>query len=466
MTSSGTAVANLLPAVVEASQSNVPLLLLTADRPFEMRETGANQTIDQVKIFGNYTRWDCDIEAPYDDTAAKTAVQTIDEAVQATCATPSGPVHLNCQFREPLAPQKQSFNHSTCMNGLETWETSDRTLEECVAAPQFNNNGAATPLDPTLQQLLATVRGARRGLLVIGELVDPEDVAAAVQIAQLLGWPVAADVLSGLRVGARPPQGPPFNLISHFDHLLLDPMHWEYFKPDVVLQLGGHLVSKRVAQFLEWCAAPTDGAKPTPWLFVSRAPLRQDQGPLVTLRFKSSVPALLAALENESTSESTSRQGVARSAALQQSQYSQVLTALDRDASAAVDSALAQFLELTEPAVARVLSQELPLGEGLFIGNSMPIRDLDMYGIPAAVPSQSGTMMFDTSLVEFQGVVHSGLGAPVAANRGASGIDGVLSTAAGFADGLQRGTTLVVGDISFLHDVNGLNLLRSGEWNK
>lgn len=104
ITSSGTAVANLLPAVVEASQSNIPLLLITADRPSEMRDSGANQTIDQVKIFGGYTRWAVDVPPPDPAVPVRALLTTTDAAVRFATGTPAGPVHLNCQFREPLAP--------------------------------------------------------------------------------------------------------------------------------------------------------------------------------------------------------------------------------------------------------------------------------------------------------------------------------------------------------------------------
>ncbi len=104
ITSSGTAVANLLPAVVEASQSNIPMLLVTADRPGEMRDTGANQTIDQVKIFGGYTRWDVDLPPPDHVVPLRALLTTTDAALRFATGTPPGPVHINCQFREPLAP--------------------------------------------------------------------------------------------------------------------------------------------------------------------------------------------------------------------------------------------------------------------------------------------------------------------------------------------------------------------------
>ncbi len=491
VTSSGTAVANLFPAVVEASQSHVPMLLLTADRPFELRETGANQTIDQVNIFGNYTRWDCDLEAPLEGTtSAMDAVEKVGEAVRAACAThalPAGPVHLNCQFREPLAPKEEQFESFKCLDGITDWETSQKPLETLLLSSKTSSNGAGKSLkllksdaaalsgnnsDNDMAALLSAAGKARRGLLVIGELIQPQDVAAIVQLSQALGWPIAADVLSGIRVGARPPLGPPLKLISHFDHFLLDSTHWKTLKPDVVLQIGGHLTSKRIAQFLEWCCSSESstrattaaaGVAKTSWLFVSRAPLRQDQGPNVSLRVKATVPELLSAFQQQ---KDFLCQPAVASTNTEQTAYSQLLQKLDTEASTAIDTALSEFYELTEPAVARVLSQELPPGEGLFIGNSMPIRDLDMYGMPAKREMHAEVVETNQkgASTEWspQGVVQAGVGAPVAANRGASGIDGVLSTAAGFADGLQRGTTLVVGDISFLHDVNGLNLLRSG----
>ncbi|KAG7671813.1 putative Protein PHYLLO, chloroplastic [Nannochloris sp. 'desiccata'] len=480
VTSSGTAVANLLPAVVEASQSHVPMLLLTADRPFELRETGANQTIDQVNIFGSYTRWDCDLEAPLQSTPAMRAVEKVGEAVRAACAThavPAGPVHLNCQFREPLAPKEEEFESFHCLKGINDWEKSQMPFETLSLSNAFSDNGSKSLTGANgslfkstdeMAVLLSTAGKARRGLLIIGELIQPQDVAAIVQLAQLLGWPIAADVLSGIKVGAQPLHGAPLKLISHFDHLLLDSTHWKALKPDVVLQVGGHITSKRVAQFLEWCccqeASSTAGTPTatTAWLFVSRAPLRQDQGPNVSVRVKASVPELLSAFRQQ---EDLLHQALASTGSTEQTTYCQLLQTLDTEASLAIDYALSEFAELTEPAVARVLSQELPPGEGLFIGNSMPIRDLDMYGMPAVREMSVATSMITTNSNQWspQGVVQAGVGAPVAANRGASGIDGVLSTAAGFADGLQRGTTLVVGDISFLHDVNGLNLLRSGD---
>ncbi|GAB4817906.1 hypothetical protein N2152v2_004952 [Parachlorella kessleri] len=547
VTSSGTAVANLLPSVVEAAQSGVPMLMLTADRPAELRDTGANQTIDQVKIFGSFTRWHADLPTPTDAVPARSLLSDIDNAARAaTASARPGPVHLNCSFRDPLAPVAAEWSRA-CLRGLERWESSGEPftthstlhgpLTSLPTMPAASPGGPAAALQspaaavpPAAAAALNAVLRAQRGLLVVGELTHPEDVVAAAQLARALQWPVAADVLSGLRAGVQEAD-PSLAVIHHMDHLLLGgEEHWQALRPDVVLQLGGHLTSKRLCNFLEWCALPSsssstlngsssssdsnssqgpphEGPTPTVWVFVDRQAQRHDQSWLLSHRVEAAPAVLVAAVvhaaaaattdaagllrqtlsssshgargtsqrnttsnNNHSSSSSRGRSkdhehsgsGLARptpSGAGQRSQlaHTALLVALDEEVGRAVDGALQEMSQLSEPHVARMLAQELPPGEGLFVGNSMPIRDLDMYARPAAAPASQAVPQ------KPQAVLPTGLGAPVAANRGASGIDGVLSSAAGFADGLGRGTTLVVGDLSFLHDINGLNLLRSGE---
>jgi isochorismate synthase / 2-succinyl-5-enolpyruvyl-6-hydroxy-3-cyclohexene-1-carboxylate synthase / 2-succinyl-6-hydroxy-2,4-cyclohexadiene-1-carboxylate synthase / o-succinylbenzoate synthase len=499
------------------------------------------------------------VQPPTDAVPARTMLTTIDTAIHRCMGGSggggSGPVHLNCQFREPLAPSLQDWSRE-CLRGFERWQASNEPFTSIAASAGnvadmalfdgglslVGRDSLMVP-DHGLQAALSAIQQSDRGLILMGELIDPVDIAAAVRIAQRLRWPVVADVLSGTKLGALPPaQGSSFALLSHFDHVLLDQASWRHLKPDVVLQIGGHVTSKRVCQFLEWCAAggddnsessiPSDAyersdvgstAMQTRWIFVDRSPHRHDQAHLVGHRIQCPVAWFLTHLERRCMETPTSgpmqhqqqqlnRSGYndALSENSAQSMYSLLLARLDAAACAAIDAAVAEFGdELTEPGIARLLSQELPHGEGVFIGNSMPIRDLDMYGMPAAGPRQqqadadrcvtpradsnghSRINGLDSSngktngfvfasardaeeecvdaeekgvaMLLPQGHVASGMGAAVGANRGASGIDGVLSTAAGFADGLGRGTTLVVGDLSFLHDTNGLALLRSGE---
>jgi isochorismate synthase/2-succinyl-5-enolpyruvyl-6-hydroxy-3-cyclohexene-1-carboxylate synthase/2-succinyl-6-hydroxy-2,4-cyclohexadiene-1-carboxylate synthase/O-succinylbenzoate synthase len=270
--SSGTAVANLLPAVVEASQSNIPLLLLTADRPFELRDTGANQTIDQVKIFGSYTRWSSDVTPPSDAFSGRLILSTIDTAIRfATAPAAAGPVHLNLQFREPLAPASAAWSPARFLQGLDDWQgsaepyTSQVLLNPVGFLNPSRDAAAAAAGSAELKYVLQLLLQAQRGLVVVGEQNDPGSAAAAMQLAAALGWPLAADVLSGLRIGSSSSSGglqqrqqrQQHVLVHHLDHILLDAdspgsveSWWSQLQPDVVLQMGPRVTSKRVNQFM------------------------------------------------------------------------------------------------------------------------------------------------------------------------------------------------------------------------
>eukprot|EP00798_Chlamydomonas_sp_ICE-L_P027190 gene27190-2434_t len=569
ITSSGTAVANLLPAAVEASLSHVPLLLITADRPVELRETGANQTIDQVKIFGSFSRWSHDMPPPQESSVGRHILTTVATAVRrATAAgegSTAGPVHLNIQLREPLAPIVVPWQPVRFSSGLQTWSTSQVPFTTTVDArlsvtrddARLWREGSAparlsciaSSLSSEMGQLVACLQSARRGLIVVGEMLDASEIVQVVQLCKQLGWPVAADILSGLRVGSsagsRPSGGDrvagksdrsPITtnhmssddrrssgseasasrtnggsdgnssngntncngvavfgsdtisaaagvganthgngngravsakdcisagaggdgedvelhgerhgelggslcVLHHMDHVLLgDKEWWGSIKPDVILQIGGHLTSKRLCQFMEWSAQDSGNVDdpPAKWIFVAQNTERHDASHLVSMRATIDLDTLQIVAAISSTPGPTPPHA---------SEFARLLIALDKSVSSEVDGALQTMPMITEPYVARRLSSLLPSAHALFLGNSMPIRDMEMY-------ARAG------------GGGVGELGVPVAANRGASGIDGVLSTAAGFAEGLTRPTTLVVGDLSFLHDVNGLNLLRGGE---
>ncbi|GIL93104.1 hypothetical protein Vretifemale_20563 [Volvox reticuliferus] len=523
VTSSGTAVANLLPAVVEASLSGVPLLLLTADRPAELRDTAANQTIDQTKIFGGFVRWFFDLPAPTTDVPGRTVLTTASTAYRAAVAScPPGPVHLNLQFRDPLAPVTAPWSPAPFLAGLSQWQASRLPYTSHIsgaalpgAAPTGNGSesnilagfGSGTGVHGIgvgsgcvdIAALRALLRDARRGLVVVGELTDPRDIVAARQIGSVLGWPVAADVLSGLRVGAvtlpttqpslgmardndknvvrTPSDNNAIPLVHHMDHLLLgDRAWWGQLRPDVILQLGPHLTSKRLGQFMDWAAMGVDGGTAgVPWVYVAAHTLRHDPSHLVTHRAVMTMPEFRDAVVEPAMAAAKIRGtppcgghrngfGAATDPWVHVSSYGRLLLQLDEAVAHEVDAALASLESISEPFIARALARSLPAGHGLFIGNSMPIRDMDMYASPpllspSSVPSASVTAP-QRQLAETASAV---VGVPVAANRGASGIDGVLSTAAGFAEGLSRPATLLVGDLSFLHDINGLNLLRGGE---
>lgn len=322
-------------------------------------------------------------------------------------------LHSGSRCREPLAPVDVGQWDRTCLQGLQQWEagnapfTTAAGLQPALPSGSGSLSGgllsggsfggaAGLAADPAAQAVLQAVLGARRGLIVAAELTSPEDVVAAAQLSQLLGWPVAADVLSGLRAGvpataatggaagstagSAGPAGPA--VIHHMDNLLLlDRQQWGALRPDVVLQLGGHLTSKRVGQFLEWCCLEGEGQpaistsqvgagtsqRPLQWVLVDRSPKRHDQFALLSHRLQAPLPTLAAALAAQlgAMAAAGTVQQAAQQAARQREQqrYCRLLQTLDGEASAAVDAALAAMPELTEPAVARALSQQLPPGK-------------------------------------------------------------------------------------------------------
>lgn len=216
------------------------LLCITADRPSELRDTGANQTINQAHIFGGYARWCHDMTAPFDGVPGRVLLSTVDTAIRhcrGGAGAAAGPVHLNMQFREPLAPTSSPWDGPSFCAALQTW------LQ--MPGRPFTAIASHSPSEHVDPELLAVINGAQRGLLVLGEL-SPQDAAAAADLATTLGWPVAADILSGARMQS--------TVVQHIDHILLgDKSWWSSVRPDVILQLGPRLTSKRLQQFLVRC---------------------------------------------------------------------------------------------------------------------------------------------------------------------------------------------------------------------
>ncbi len=402
ITTSGTAVANGLPAVVEAATDGVPMILLTADRPPELRQTGANQTIDQPDIFGDYVRWRFDLPAPEEAVDPAMVLTTVDQAVYRARRAPSGPVHLNLMFREPFIP-------------------ADPT-EELPAPARWKKNNApythyaatrpAVNLDE-VGRLWETLRPVERGLVVAGRLPSRKQGEAALRLAESIGWPLLPDVGSQIRLGARSE-----NLVPYYDALLASERFKEAHAPEAVLHLGGRPLSKRLEQFLAQSG-------PDPYVVARENPFRLDPGHRVTHSVETGVLELCAALAEIAGGDARADYSWAKSW---------------REASKKVDSYLDRAFEgieqLNEPFVARLISRHLPAGHALVVASSMPIRDLDTYAAPDGAP------------------------APLAANRGASGIDGTVATAAGFARGSDRPVTLLIGDLALLHDLNSLAMLR------
>lgn len=393
---SGTAGANFYPAVIEARESGVPLVILTADRPPELRHCHAGQAIDQVKLFGHYPHWQAELGLPSAEEAAlaylrQTLLFAWEQAIAPTGHSP-GPVHLNCPLREPLAP------------------VADPAVQ--ALGQGFDSEGFFGHLSPlTATELWSPLpRGSwqdcQRGLIIIG-LAQPQDGEAygqaIAQIAARLGWPVLCDALNPMRGQASQLPG----LICHYDAILRNPEQQSSLAPDLVLRLGELPTSKVLRQWLAQLDCPQ-------WIVSDRLenfdPLH---GPSQPLRCG------LAQLAHQ-------LQPAPPTSLSYRNQWCQ----LDQQAGQAIDQTMAALDELREPKLPWLLSQTLAPETPLFVANSTPVRDMEWFW-------RGGDRQIQPYF-----------------NRGANGIDGTLSTALGIAHG-NRPSVLITGDLALLHDTNG-----------
>ncbi len=403
ITTSGTAAANLLPAVTEASNDHIPLLLLTADRPPELLDAGANQAIAQSGLFGRHVRWQNDMPCPTDQIDPAYVLTTVDQAVYRSVTGRPGPVHLNCAFREPLVGKANvSVPASLC-----AWQGSASAHTTCVMPRSALNEAKAAEVRSLLEQ-------TRRGLLFVGRLNNDDERGAVQVLMASLNWPVYADLASGLRLSS-----PGTHMIRYFDQALLSDAFKEACCAETVLHIGGRIVSKRVGLLLA-------EQRPVQFIQMVSHPDRQDASHRVTHRLQGDITEMVSQIKPHTKTS----QDVA---------YTDLFDESARVCDRLIAQHIAEDIALTEPYVARRISELIPEGGGLFVSNSMPVRDMDIYG------------------THHRGHVHVGL------NRGASGIDGVLATATGFSQGHATMTTVLIGDLALLHDLNSLMLAaRSG----
>lgn len=386
---SGTAVANLFPAVAEANLSRVPIIALTADRPPRLRDVGAAQTIDQVHLFGRHVRWSVDLPAPASPSDAPAYEVAGRRAVSMALAGIPGPVQVNAPFEEPLV--EAPADHPA------GWHPATGTLPRPVHPPD-----AAAIADVRLQ-----LERARRPLIVAGPETGGLPCTPILRLARALDAPVLADPLSGLRAGVD--EGAP--VLDAYDAWLraVTPPG-----PDFVLRFGAAPTSKVLNQFL----ASLGGV---PQVLVDLPGGFREPNGLVPALLPGDPGQVALALEDV--------------CAAAEPGWCAAWVEADRAARAALDAACRQEDGAFEGRVFFELRDALPAGAALVAGNSMPVRDLD----------------------DFFGLREAPL--DIAANRGANGIDGVVSTAAGAA-AAGRPTAVVVGDVSFLHDLNALWLAR------
>jgi 2-succinyl-5-enolpyruvyl-6-hydroxy-3-cyclohexene-1-carboxylate synthase len=400
---SGTAVANYLPAVVEAHYSETPLLLLTADRPAHLRGTGTNQTIDQVGIFGKFVKWATDLPVPSPGTPVESALAAVDQAISHALGNPPGPVHINCQFDEPLAPEQSAKPYAILSEAVERWRGVSAPFTTHRLPETLSSESAL----PQVQELLSD---SKKPLIVAGQLGVDVDVRSIFRFAEDIRAPIMACVSSGLRFcGARSQ-----NLVTRYDAFLRDSRTAELLTPDLIVHLGGAIVSKPLLQYLS-CAG-------CDYVQINSTPRRFDPLHMVSIRIDMEPATFCRSLATTSGSED----------------YLNLAMRADAAAERAIATSLSDDLD-NELAIALNLISAIPGGFGLFLGNSMPIRDADGCGVVCDGPLR------------------------LCVNRGASGIDGSVATACGFAIGLGVPTVAIVGDLAMLHDLNSLSLVANSE---
>ena len=234
ITTSGTAVANLMPAVVEAAYARVPLIILSADRPWELRDVEANQTINQSNFFGLFTRWFFELPCSDDRISPRMILSTANYAVYRSRFPMAGPVHINYLLREPLAPVEQ--NYKSDFSSLKNWHSSSEPFTRY-------DNPIKEPSAHMLGHIAEIIKNAQSGLVIIGAVKNKSTQKSLMNLAEILNWPLCVDIASGLQ------QNKASFIIKHGHHALLKPLaEGQIF--DVILQIGGRLISKTVEQLL------------------------------------------------------------------------------------------------------------------------------------------------------------------------------------------------------------------------
>lgn len=392
---SGTAGANFYSAVIEASYSRVPLLLLTTDRPPELRDCHSGQTVDQLRLYGNYPNWQTELALPSADMGMLAYLrQTVIHSWERAQTPTKGPVHLNIPFRDPLAPLPDGTDLSYLQSQFHP--------EDFFAGIASN-----TPL-PTPHSLLPIPQQWKecdRGIIIAGvaQPQEPQEYCRAIaQLSQTLKWPVLAEGLSPVRNYA---ELNPY-LISTYDLILRNQQLAKQLAPEMVIQVGEMPTSKELRSWI-------DATQPRRWV-IDKSDQNLDPLHGRTTHLRISVEEIKAEEINLSFS----------------SDYLQQWCDAETKVRLVVDQTMGKIDEIIESKAAWLISQILPPRTPLFIANSMPVRDVEYFWKP------------------------NNLGVRSHFNRGANGIDGTLSTALGMAH-RQQSSVMLTGDLALLHDTNG-----------
>ncbi|MBX0347562.1 2-succinyl-5-enolpyruvyl-6-hydroxy-3-cyclohexene-1-carboxylic-acid synthase [Haloarcula pellucida] len=405
---SGTAAANFHPAVIEAAQSGVPMLLLTADRPPELIDSGANQTVDQEKLYGDAVRWYRDMPEPAARPRTVRMLRTtMARALTEATGSDPGPVHLNCRFQKPLEPTPAPEDGP---DGVpDDWADGDRLAAEGRDGPFVRTSqGTSEPPSGDVARIARAVESADRGLVVAGPADDGLGAEALTSLANATGFPVLADPLSDLRYGPHVDRiDPP--VCGGYDAYLGSGATESWVDPEIVLRVGASPTSKPLRHYLRDADCRQILVDPSG---------RWSEAEFTATDHLVADEDAVARAVAERVTESGARAWRDRFETAERVHWDAVSDAVtDR---------------YWEGGVLADVTAHAPNPTTVFVSNSMPVRDLDRFGEPRAADLT------------------------VLGNRGASGIDGITSTALGAGSATPDPLVLVTGDLAYYHDMNGL----------
>lgn len=498
VTSSGTAVANLYPAIIEAGMEGIPMLVLTADRPYESRDSGANQAIDQVKVFSSsYIRWFRDVLPPSDDVPVSVALSDASHAV-AMSRQLRGPVHMNLQFRENLAPESGNIRSDNRINSIvrfdgarftdvpgflrwsksgDKWSKTYSYFDHMKGFMSPFNYGEIPFMSSAVLDVVNLIRSSKRGIIVVGNLRIESDedlhndqslIAQAIaDFSETIAFPVFAGVQSGnLRFISSA-------VVPFAEHLLRCPPIFNSLKPDLIIQIGAPIVSSVVSDMIKFSMKISDNDINESEFSTSVAHVlihphaqheRSDPSFTVTHKIPFEISQFVSAVTSNLLARNENDNAINRPPISSQlaplihfgRKLQSEMKAIIEKASNPAENSSRNVL--TEPQIIVALSETMSSPEfsenwSLFLSNSMPIRDAESFLYPYKSSEELVSRSRDV-LKPSRGLMNVGV------NRGASGIDGIIASALGFAESTQSPTTLLIGDMATIHDIGSFHSVR------
>ncbi|MCE7735002.1 MAG: 2-succinyl-5-enolpyruvyl-6-hydroxy-3-cyclohexene-1-carboxylic-acid synthase [Candidatus Heimdallarchaeota archaeon] len=414
---SGTATANYFPAIIEADKSNIPLIVVTADRPSELRNSGTNQTIDQINLYGNKVRYFTDVPPQNLGNLGKIQTQIECDNIRnivfeaytvATSKSENGPVHINFPFSKPLEPKNQSDINKIIkiVKSSELTKLSeDRYLDLTNQIDTFSENDI-------IESLLLTIQQAKRIIVICGPLEGDEVLASKiVDLTNHLEVPLFMDVLSGIRFSTLKPS----QSLQSFNYMISSGIIKSIEEPDLILHFGWNPISSAIEGYINNLNF-TEKIQITPTLRWNK-PIRPNDTRVQTDPIKL-IEYLLLNISKPTSDVS----------------WSSSMVKMNKHVMDVIENRLEDGFEAN--IISRVLSN-LNLEFNLFLSNSLSIRYVDEFGFN----SKNNIHIFG--------------------NRGASGIDGIVSTTSGIAYITKRPTLLIIGDLALFQDIQGLHNIKN-----